>query len=53
MSAAIRVLLVEDNPGDADLTRDTLEDSRIHLDITTLTQLVVACGNRQSWQAPL
>jgi chemotaxis family two-component system response regulator Rcp1 len=42
MSAAIRVLLVEDNPGDADLTRDTLEDSRIHLDITVVVDGVEA-----------
>lgn len=42
MSAAIRVLLVEDNPGDADLTRDTLEDSRIHLDITIVVDGVEA-----------
>ena len=42
MSAAIRVLLVEDNPGAADLTRDTLEDSRIHLDITVVVDGVEA-----------
>lgn len=33
MNAPIRVLLVEDNPGDADLTRETLEAGRLHLDI--------------------
>lgn len=33
MTAPIRVLLVEDNPGDADLTRETLQDSKLHLQI--------------------
>lgn len=33
MTTAIRVLLVEDNPGDADLTRETLRASRLHMDI--------------------
>ncbi len=33
MSNPIHVLLVEDNPGDADLTRDTLESGRLHLEI--------------------
>lgn len=33
MSETIRVLLVEDNPGDADLTKETLEENRLHLDI--------------------
>lgn len=33
MSAAIHVLLVEDNPGDADLTKETLEGSALRLDI--------------------
>jgi len=33
MSAPIRVLLVEDNPGDAELTRDTLEAGKLVLDI--------------------
>ena len=31
MTTPIRVLLVEDNPGDADLTRETLQDSKLHL----------------------
>lgn len=34
MSRPIRVLLVEDNPGDADLTRETLESGKLHVDIT-------------------
>ena len=42
MSAPIHVLLVEDNPGDADLTRDTLADSRIRLDITVVVDGVEA-----------
>lgn len=29
----IRMLLVEDNPGDADLTRDTFESGKLHLQI--------------------
>jgi chemotaxis family two-component system response regulator Rcp1 len=33
MSQPFRVLLVEDNPGDADLTRDTLESGRVELEI--------------------
>lgn len=30
---SVRVLLVEDNPGDADLTRESLEMARIHMDL--------------------
>jgi len=33
MSRPIRVLLVEDNPGDADLTKETLEDCRLRIEI--------------------
>ena len=33
MSAPIRVLLVEDNPGDADLTRETLEEGKLKVQI--------------------
>jgi CheY-like chemotaxis protein len=33
MTQPIRVLLVEDNPGDADLTRDTLESGKLLLEI--------------------
>ena len=35
LSAPIRVLLVEDNPGDADLTRDSLESGKLmlHIDV--------------------
>jgi CheY-like chemotaxis protein len=33
MSPPLRVLLVEDNPGDADLTRDTLESGQLRLEI--------------------
>lgn len=33
MTQSIRVLLVEDNPGDADLTRETLEQSKLLVDI--------------------
>ena len=37
MSSPIRVLLVEDNPGDAELTRDTLEDGKLLVDIDLVT----------------
>lgn len=33
MTTPIRVLLVEDNPGDAHLTRDTLEQSKLLIEI--------------------
>jgi len=33
MSETIRVLLIEDNPGDADLTKETLEENRVHVEI--------------------
>lgn len=36
MTRPVRVLLVEDNPGDADLTRDTLEDSARRLEISVV-----------------
>jgi DNA-binding response OmpR family regulator len=32
----IRILLVEDNPGDADLVRDTLETGSMQLEITVI-----------------
>ena len=34
MSRSVHVLMVEDNPGDADLTRETLEQSKLRLSIT-------------------
>jgi len=36
MTRPIRVLLVEDNPGDADLTRDTLESGALALEIAVV-----------------
>ena len=33
MTEPIRILLIEDNPGDADLTRETLEESKLHVEI--------------------
>lgn len=33
MKKPIRVLLVEDNPGDADLTKETLEAGKVHIEI--------------------
>jgi CheY-like chemotaxis protein len=37
MNSPIRVLLVEDNPGDADLTRETLQDGKLmmHIDVVS------------------
>jgi CheY-like chemotaxis protein len=37
MTVPIRVLMVEDNPGDADLTRETLEDGKLHIELTVVT----------------
>ncbi len=37
MTRPIHVLLVEDNPADADLTRETLEQSKLHLQIDTVS----------------
>jgi CheY-like chemotaxis protein len=37
MTTPIRVLLVEDNPGDAYLTRDTLEQSKLLIQIVVTT----------------
>jgi CheY-like chemotaxis protein len=34
MTVPIRVLMVEDNPGDADLTKETLEAGKIHVEIS-------------------
>lgn len=34
MIEPIQVLLVEDNPGDADLTREGLDASRLHIELT-------------------
>jgi len=34
MNDLVRILLVEDNPGDADLTRDTLESGRLNAEIS-------------------
>ena len=36
MTKPIHVLLVEDNPADADLMRDTIESGKLHLDIATV-----------------
>jgi chemotaxis family two-component system response regulator Rcp1 len=34
VSEVIQVLLVEDNPGDADLTRESLESSKLEIELT-------------------
>ncbi len=36
MTRPVRVLLVEDNPGDADLTRDVLEEGKLLLEIAVV-----------------
>jgi CheY-like chemotaxis protein len=36
MTRAVRVLLVEDNPGDADLTQETLESNRLLVEISVV-----------------
>ncbi len=36
MTQPIHVLLVEDNPGDADLTRETLETSKVRIHISVV-----------------
>jgi len=34
MTTAIQILLVEDNPGDADLTRESLAASKLRIELT-------------------
>lgn len=36
MTSLVRVLLIEDNPADADLTKETLEASKLHVDIAVV-----------------
>jgi len=42
MTSPIRVLLVEDNPGDADLTRETLEDGKLLVEINVVVDGAMA-----------
>lgn len=42
MTKPIRVLLVEDNPGDAELTKETLEASRVFVEISVVIDGVQA-----------
>lgn len=42
MAQPIHVLLVEDNPGDAELTKETLEAGKVHLDIAIVIDGVQA-----------
>lgn len=42
MSSAFRVLLVDDNPGDANLTREALEDGKLLIDIAVVVDGVQA-----------
>jgi CheY-like chemotaxis protein len=36
MTTPIQVLLVEDNPGDADLTKETLEDGKLFIELAVV-----------------
>ena len=45
MTTAIRVLLVEDNEADAYLTRETLEASKLHVEIAIASDGVEACDD--------
>ena len=42
MTRTIQVLLVEDNPADADLMRETIEMSKLHLDLSVVKDGVEA-----------
>ena len=42
MTRPIQVLLVEDNPADADLMRETIETSKLHLDLSVVKDGVEA-----------
>jgi two-component system, chemotaxis family, response regulator Rcp1 len=42
MTTLIHVLLVEDNPADADLMRETIEHSKLHLNLATVKDGVEA-----------
>jgi two-component system response regulator len=42
MTRTIQVLLVEDNPADADLMRETIETSKLHLDLSVVKDGVEA-----------
>lgn len=47
MTGPIHVLLVEDNPGDADLTKETLEASKFHLQISVAADGMEALAHLQ------
>ncbi len=49
---AIEVLLVEDNPGDADLTREALEADRVRVNLTVVTDGVEALDFLRSGSRP-
>lgn len=58
MTRAVRVLLVEDNPGDADLTRETLESNRLLVEISVVVdgeeaiEFLLARGNYSNAELP-
>jgi CheY-like chemotaxis protein len=42
MTDAIEILLVEDNPGDVELTREALHDGKIHMNLSVVSDGVEA-----------
>jgi len=51
-SQPIQVLLVEDNPGDADLTREVLDQIRMRLDLTVVEDGVTALERMRAGPRP-
>lgn len=51
MTGPIRVLLIEDNPGDAELTKEMLETGKVHVDITVAIDGVAALALLRERQA--
>lgn len=45
MMAPIRVLLVDDNPGDVDLAKETLQAGKLHLDIAVAVDGIEALAH--------
>ena len=52
MNRPIRVLLIEDNPGDADLTAETLEAGKLHVDIAVAPDGVAALSQLREAREP-
>ena len=51
MTGPIHVLLIEDNPGDAELTKEMLETGKVHVDITVASDGVAALALLREPQA--